>query len=275
MRLPLYHRKKFATIICASALTMTNTDETKDKFFEYVISAVPVADKLVIRSDFNARIGQDSASWEGVLGKHGTEKCSTNGLLLLQTCSKHYFLITNTVFRFPTRNKTSWVHPRSKHWHLIVYAIVKRRNRRDVRVTRVVYDAERWTDHRQIISKLSIRSLPKTSPQGKKAAKRLNVTKLKDVPTKQLFGETLDDRLNTILLGKQGLEAAWYIAKAIKCLGPSTRRHRHHRPHREKARCPPGTLSWSLVYGQIRRSKEHPQRCSAQAAWKARFLTER
>ena len=56
----------------AYARTMTNTDETKDKFnedFEYIISAVPTVDKLIILGDFNARIEPDSASWEGVLGK--------------------------------------------------------------------------------------------------------------------------------------------------------------------------------------------------------------
>ena len=57
--------KKFAPIISAYAPTMTNTDETKDKFyedFEYVISAVSAADKLIILGDFNARVGQNATS---------------------------------------------------------------------------------------------------------------------------------------------------------------------------------------------------------------------
>ena len=48
-----------------------------------------------------------------------------------------YLLITNTAFRLPTRNKSSWKHPRSKHWHLIDYVIVRRRDRQDVKVTRM------------------------------------------------------------------------------------------------------------------------------------------
>ena len=61
MWLPFYHRKMLAaTIISAYAPTTINTDETKDKFyerFEYVISTVPTADKLIILGDFNPGVG--------------------------------------------------------------------------------------------------------------------------------------------------------------------------------------------------------------------------
>ncbi|ROT68758.1 hypothetical protein C7M84_013094 [Penaeus vannamei] len=117
MRLPFSHGLKFATIVSAYAPTMTNPDETKDKFYEdlnTVITAVPHADKLIILGDFNA-VGCYSVSWEGVIGKHGVGNCNSNGLLLLQTCAEHGFLITNTVFHLPTRNRTSWMHLCSKH----------------------------------------------------------------------------------------------------------------------------------------------------------------
>ena len=108
-----HHGKKLA-IISTYVPTMTNTVETKDKFyedFECVISDVPAAEKLIILGDFNARVAQDSASWKEVLGEHGTGKCNCNGLVLLQTCAKVNLLITNSVFHLPTRNKTSWMNP--------------------------------------------------------------------------------------------------------------------------------------------------------------------
>ena len=131
LRLPL-QGKHFATLISAYAPTMTNPDDVKERFYEDLtatITAVPRADKLIILGDFNARVGTDHKSWEGVLGKNGTGSCNSNGTLLLETCAVHELLITNSVFCLPKRNRTSLMHPRSKHWHLLDYVIVRQRNR--------------------------------------------------------------------------------------------------------------------------------------------------
>lgn len=101
---------------------MTNPDEIKDKFYEELdslISSVPQSEKLIVLGDFNAHVGTDHQALQNVIGKHGVGKCNSNGLLLLRLCASHDLAITNTMFRLPTRNKTSWMHPRSRHWHLI------------------------------------------------------------------------------------------------------------------------------------------------------------
>ena len=141
LKLPLSGGKQ-ATIISAYAPTMTNPDGIKDKFYEdlhYLTAAVPKSEKLLILGDFKTRVGTDNQTWENVIGKNGTGNCNNNGLLLLKFCAEHELLITNTntVFRLLVRNRTSWthLHPRSKHWHLIDYVIVRQRDRQDVRVT--------------------------------------------------------------------------------------------------------------------------------------------
>ena len=97
---------------------------------------------------------------------------------------------------------------------------------------RAVCSAEYLTDHRLILSKLSIRVQPKTKPQIKKAPKWLNITKLKNILTKQSFVEGLEERLDTSILDAQDVVAAWITLRdtvyrtAIECLGPSTWRHR-------------------------------------------------
>ena len=167
LKLPLSEGMQ-ATIISAYAPTMTNPDDIKDKLYEDLHSltaAVPKLEKLIILGDFNVRVGTDHKTWENVIGKNGTGNRNSNGPLLLQFCAEHELLITNTVFRLSARNRTSWMHPRSKHWHLIDYVIVRQRDRQDVRVTKSMCGADCWTDHRLITSKMKIRILPSGDPK--------------------------------------------------------------------------------------------------------------
>ena len=124
LRPPLSGKRR-ATIVSAYAPTVTNPDEVK--FYDdldFVISATPRTDKLILLGDFNARVDTDHQTWEGVIETEGVGKYNSNGLLLLKKCAEHELLITYTVFHLPTRNKRSWMHPRFKHWHLTDYVIV-------------------------------------------------------------------------------------------------------------------------------------------------------
>ena len=213
---------------------MTNPDENKDRFdeeFESAIAAVHTSDKLIILGDFNARVGTDHIAWEGVIGNNGVGKCNSNGHLLLRTCAANDLLITNTVFRLPNRNKTTWMHPRSKHWHMIDYVIVRKRDRQDVRVTKAMCGADCWTDHRLIISKLNLRIQPPRRPQGYKAPKRLNISKLKNSNLKQSLAETLDSQMESVNIDPEDIESSWAAFKelvystASEALGTTKRKH--------------------------------------------------
>ena len=234
LQLPLSN-KRSVTLVSAYAPTMTNPDDVKDKFYEEldtVISAVPHSEKLVVLGDFNARVGTDYQTWEGIIGRHGTGRCNSNGLLLLKTCATHELVITNTLFRLPTRKKTTWMHPRSRHWHLIDYVITRKRDRQDVRVTRAMCGADCWTDHRLIVSKFRLRILPMRRPQGQKSAKRLDVTKLRSSKTAEQFAEDLKGKLlQTRQVDQTNVEEQWaafrdtVYSTALEHLGPSTRKN--------------------------------------------------
>ena len=199
------------TTIGAYASILTNLDEVKDKFYKdlnILVTRVPTRDKLVILGDFNARVGCDSDSWDGVIGKHGVGKCNSNSLLLLQTCAKHNLLITSTIFRLSTSNKTSWMQSRSKHWHLIDYVIVKTKHRQDVHVMKALCGAECWADHRLIISKLNLRIQPLRRPQSKKTLRRLAIDKLNSNDVKQVFIDSLDKQLKSMSLLNLNVENA-------------------------------------------------------------------
>ena len=234
VKIPLQYGKRHATIISAYAPTMTNPEDVKDKFYEElhaVIATVPKADKLIILGDFNARMGSDNISWNGTIGKYGVGRINSNGLLLLQTCAEHELLVTNTIFRLPTRNRTSWMHPRSKHWHLIDYVIVRKRYRQDVRVTKSMCGAECWTDHRLIVSKLNMHIKPARRPQGKTTHKRLDVIKLKNVNIRQKLVDKLEDCLQSTPLDNENVDTNWKTLResiydtATEILGPETKKH--------------------------------------------------
>ena len=233
LKLPLAGKKQ-ATLVSVYAPTMTNPDDIKDKFYEdldSIITSTPNSDKLIILGDFNARVGRDHHSWKGVLGVHGIGNCNSNGLLLLRTCTEHELLLTNTIFQLPTRKKTTWMHPRSGHWHLIDYIIVRSKDRNDVLVTKAMCGADCWTDHRLIVSKLKLHIQPLRRPQGKTASKRLHLAGLEDKCFRQYFSDALDKRLEELPLDSGNIEEDWATfrsetyATAQKILGCSSRKH--------------------------------------------------
>ena len=161
---------------------LTSSDDAKEQFYEQfdkVIRSTQPSDKQVILGDFNARVGRDYSSWEGVLGRHRVGKINDNGLLLSK-CAEHSLCITNALFRMADKYKTTWMHPRSKHWHLIDFIIVRQWDVRDVRVTRAMRGAECWTDHRLVRAVLTLHIVPPHGNRPKTVRAAYNVARLKD-----------------------------------------------------------------------------------------------
>ncbi|KAJ7414291.1 craniofacial development protein 2-like protein [Willisornis vidua] len=147
--LPL-HNKQHVVLFSLYAPTLQANLAEKDKFYTDLhrfTQNVPADDKIIILGDFHARVGKNSEGWKGVLGKHGIGNCSDNRCLLLEFCAEQQLTITNTIFQQKDSLKTTWIHPRSKHWHLIDYVLVQQRFVRDVCHTQVMPSAECQTDH--------------------------------------------------------------------------------------------------------------------------------
>ncbi|BHF71804.1 hypothetical protein SprV_0401486400 [Sparganum proliferum] len=77
------------------------------------------------------------------------------------------------------------MHPRSRQWHLLDYVLVRRRDQRNVLVTKAIAGADGWADHRPVISKMRIRLKPRGRPQGKRPPGKLN-TALLSLPVHHL-----------------------------------------------------------------------------------------
>ncbi|KAG6931029.1 craniofacial development protein 2, partial [Chelydra serpentina] len=121
---------------------------------------------------------------------------SSNGILLLTKCAEDELIITNTLFRQKEKFKTSWRHPRSKHWHLLDYIIVRARDRSDVLLTRAMTSADDcWTDHHFIRSTMKIKIAPKWRLQKKQVRHKLKVQGLKDPIMHDHFQAVLEEKL--------------------------------------------------------------------------------
>ena len=183
LRIPI-DNDKFATVISAYAPTLNADDDIKETFYAShggVLASTSADDKLVLLGDFNARVGRDCDWWRGAIGREGVGNMNSNGLLLLSKCIEHDLVITNTLFRQRNSRKTSWQHPRSKHWHLLDYVIVRRRDRRDVVLTRTTPGSEYcWTDHRLVLSKMKYRLFPKRRTANESGRTKFNVGLLED-----------------------------------------------------------------------------------------------
>ena len=138
-------------------------------------------------------MGTESDLWGGVLGKHGMGACNDNGLRLLSFCSLHQLCITNSLFQLRNMHKATWMHPRSKNWHLLDYVIVRQRDRRDVHITRAMRGAELSTDHRLVISKMALVVRPPIRKRS--GVKKLCVNKLQNENTRTQYQESLRESL--------------------------------------------------------------------------------
>ena len=155
-------------MISVYAPTMTNPDENKEAFYNQlasVLSGIPRTDKLLLIGDFNARIGRDNDKWPLVMCKHGIGKCHSNDELLLALCSEFELTVTNTMFKQKDERNTTWMHPRSRHWHVIDLIITRCRDKMDIHSTRAMRGASCWTDHLMLRSNVSFRIRQKHNRQ--------------------------------------------------------------------------------------------------------------
>ena len=144
LRIPLTNIR-YATLFSCYAPTLIASEERKDEFYNSLdeeIRAVNSADKLIILGDFNARVGCEYLAWSNVVGQHGLGNLNSNGHRLLTLCAQNELLITNTLFQLKDIHKGTWTHPRSKHVHMLDYCIIRKRDRQDIQLTRVMRGEE-------------------------------------------------------------------------------------------------------------------------------------
>ena len=235
LRVPLT-KGEHMFVICVYAPTLMAEEDQTDDFYDSldsVLRKVNPNDKIILLGDFNARVGSRSDLWEDVIGSHGIGSMNSNGLRLLSLCSQHDLTITNTLFRMKAKYKTSWMHPRSKKWHLLDYIIVRRSQIREVLVTRAMRGADCWTDHRLVMSKMRLMLRPAASRQQAKRTPKINCAALSNKKLRQTFQEKVNLLIENVspftpenLTEKWDSFAGQIVDEARNILGPPSKNHK-------------------------------------------------
>ena len=72
------------------------------------------------------------------------------------------------------------MHPRSHHWHIIDYVLVRQRGLHDIRLTRVMRQTSMWSDHRMVPTTIFLAAKPARRVHRAAPFRKLDVAKLKN-----------------------------------------------------------------------------------------------
>ena len=78
-------------------------------------------------------------------------------------------------------------------------------------MTKTMCNADCWTDHRLVVSKLNLRIQPARRPQGKKIPKRLDVSKLNHDSMIQAFINDISNQYGAMNLSSEDPEENWTV----------------------------------------------------------------
>ena len=174
-------------------------DEITKVFYNQLdecIRETPKEDQLIIMGNLNARVGTNHDAWQGTLGLHGIGKCNSNGLLLLTKCMEHELATTNTFFKQPMKNEPTWMHPRSKKWHLIDYIICRNQDLTNVKITKTVRGTNCETDHHMVFCKMKcIIQPPRKKTATTKPNRKFDIARLKQTAVMEDFSNALNTAL--------------------------------------------------------------------------------
>ncbi|CAF4276000.1 unnamed protein product, partial [Rotaria sp. Silwood2] len=82
---------------------------------------------------FNARVGLEQASSaQSTVGKHAVDTQNQNDRRLVDFCVFNGFVITNTFFSHKRVHQTTWMHPKTKQWHMLDYVLANRKFRNSI-----------------------------------------------------------------------------------------------------------------------------------------------
>ena len=168
----------------------------KDEFYRElndVQSGLPMHDIKLVIGDFNARVGRDSDSYPGVIGKHSYHtESNDNGKRMLDFCTMHQLTIGGTLFEHKDIHKTTWRSPNGHTVTQIDHVCISKRWSHSLLDVRSMRGADINTTHYLVRGYLSVKL--KCPQKRKKGIKMPALELLRDRSKSQEYSNKIAEK---------------------------------------------------------------------------------
>jgi hypothetical protein len=192
-------KRKFRNITIVQCYVSTEEGDAEDKetFYDQlgqVVSGFMKSTMIVVRGDFNAKMGEDNEDLRHVMGKHGTGPRKDNGDLLIEFCGKHGLNTGGMLFPHKEHNKVTWVSPDRATQNQIDHICTTGNFSRALLNARNKRGADIGSDHHLPLGTLRIQ-VRERRKEGEHARRKLNVDLLKETGKKREFITTIRNKI--------------------------------------------------------------------------------
>lgn len=204
------------TIIQAYAPTNTDSDASKDQFYEQLQAAyeeTPKHDILVTMGDWNAKVGKQMPGEGGIVGSHAlqTER-NDNGERFVSSCAANNMAIVSTQFKHKDIHKYTWTSPDGRTRNQIDYITVNGKFRSSIHNARAYRGADVGSDHNLVVCDMKLRLQKVYKPASQTV--KFDTRKLKNSAVRDKFVLTLKNRFSCLQEQDAGdLEEQWNHVK--------------------------------------------------------------
>ena len=179
--------------------------------------------------DFNAHVGTDTDTWNGVIRKHGVNGLNENARYLLQLVCGNGLRIMNSFFQHREVHKYTWYRPSRNQKSLINFCIVSSDLFSDVQDVRVKRGAESSNDHHLVVCSLRL-----TKPWPNRKSNRSSVPfqikweALEDKEVRKQFASGISHKFRQLPDASEDIRKEWllFISAIISSAAESRGRKR-------------------------------------------------
>ena len=145
-------------IIQVYAPTEDSTEEELEDFYEELTRIREQCknhDVNIVMGDMNAKVG--NKRHEDIVGQDGLGEKNTRGQKLIDWCTQHQQVITNTWFRHYPRRLWTWRSPGDRNRNQVDYITINRRFRNAIHQAKTYPGADCNSDHNLLVATVEIK----------------------------------------------------------------------------------------------------------------------